>query len=158
MYVSAISYCLNHHCDETDVDCLLATVLPLSVLPVDLPIGCFFFIKISSKACERKYWPSSLFIAVPPFFLIMLIAIASLIQHLYLSCSVPMILASPHPITWFLSTTWSVIADLWVVINDSFLPALVVTVPLTLFTSDLSVYALPTLYWIFCLFHLCSIE
>ena len=56
MYVSAISYCLNHHCDETDVDCLLVTVLPLSVLPVDLPIGCFFFIKISSIFPLTHFW------------------------------------------------------------------------------------------------------
>ena len=104
VYVSAISCCLNHHCDET-VDCLLAMFL---VLPVDLPIWCFL-IKISSKMCGRKYCPSSLFMVVPPFFLI---AIASFIQRLNLSCSVPMIFASPHPITWFLSTTWSVIADL----------------------------------------------
>ena len=105
MYVSVISCCLNHHCDETDDDCLLAMFL---VLPVDLSIGCFL-IKISSKICGRNYCPLHLFMVVPPFFLI---ARASFIQHLNLSCSVSMILASPHPMTWFLSTTWSVIADL----------------------------------------------
>ena len=41
---------------------------------------------------------------VPYFFLI---AIASFIHRLNLSCSVPMIFASPHPITWFLSTIFS---------------------------------------------------
>ena len=56
------------------------------VLSVDLPVWCLF-INMSSDYEEEKYCPSSLFMVVPPFFLI---AIASFIQRLNLSCSVPM--------------------------------------------------------------------
>ena len=53
-----------------------------------------------------------------------------LIQRLYLSCSVPITkctLPSLQPTTWLCSTTRYVIADLWMVESDSFLPALVIT-------------------------------
>ena len=88
----------------------------------------------SSKICERWYWYSSLFMVVPLFFLI---STASFNHLLNLSCSVPITFASPHPMTWLCSTTWSVMADLCTVLSDSFLPALVVTVLLTLLTSAL---------------------
>ena len=80
--------CLNHPCDETDVDYLLST---FSVLPVDLTqLGVF-----SSRGSVQKRMGEN-------------------IDLHHLSCSVPMILASPHPGTRFLSNTWSVIADLLV--------------------------------------------
>ncbi len=45
-----------------------------------------------------------------------LISIASFTHLLYLSSSMPTTLASSQPITWFLSTAWSVMADLWIYI------------------------------------------
>ena len=111
---------------------------PILELPVDFPFSFGDFledeISNSSKICERWYRPSSLFMVVPLFFLI---STASFTHLLNLSCSVPITFASPHPMTWLCSTTWSVMADLCTVLSDSFLPALVVTVLLTLLTSAL---------------------
>ena len=60
-----------------------------------------------------------------PFFQILM---ASLIHLLYLLLSVPKTFASSRPMTWFVSTIWSVIADLFTLDNDTFLPILVTTV------------------------------
>ena len=120
---------LNHHCDETD-DCFLAMFWVCQLI-------CQFG-DSSSKSHQNgveenivlhlcSWWCPFLSNWFSPFF----------IQRLNLSCSVPMILAYPLLITWFLSTTWSVIAELWTVVSDSFLPALVVTLSLTFSTSDL---------------------
>ena len=120
---------LSHYCWTVETTLLLSDVLvelpDFPELPDDLPVGCFpgdFFINSSSKTCERKYCPSSLFMMASPLFLI---SIASLIQRLYRSCSVPITFASFQPMTWLCSTTWSVTADLWTVDNDSFRAALV---------------------------------
>ena len=88
----------------------------------------------SSTTCVRRYWPSSWFMVVPPFFRI---STASLIHLLCLSCSVPMTFASFQPITWLVSTTWSVMADLCTVDCDALRLARVLTVLLTFSASVL---------------------
>ena len=80
-----------------DVDCCLATRLPED------------FFRRSSNTWLNWYCPSSRFMVVPCF----LIAIVSLIQRLYRSLSLPMILASSQSIRWLLSTTWSDILPIY---------------------------------------------
>ena len=99
-------------------------------LATRLPVG---FFRRSSNTWDRLYCPSSLFMVVP----CCLIFTASLIHRLYLSASLPKILASSQSMMWSFSITWSVMADLLTADCDASLLALVRT-----FTHALSASAL----------------
>ena len=142
VYVSAITCALITHCDEAE-DCPLAMFLGL---PVDLSIGCCY-IKILSQIRWGKYCPSSLFTVEPPFFLIA--AIVSFTSNVYVC---PLIrandlIASPHPMTWFLSRL-----DQWLPTYVRLTVFLFCSLPLTLWWMAGLVWGSNMLYVQWCFF------